>query len=115
MIRQKLPSFIVSVTFVILLLRTNTATAQESLNLYISQALEANHGIKQQTFQLEKSLFALKEAKGMFMPSVTFSTTYTKADGGRTIDFPTGDLLNQTYSTLNQLTGTNNFPQLENQ
>ncbi|MFD0999398.1 TolC family protein [Ohtaekwangia kribbensis] len=101
--------------FAAFVLVANTASAQEHLNLYINQALQANQGIKQQNFQLEKSLFALKEAKGMFLPSVTFSTTYTKADGGRTIDFPTGDLLNQTYSTLNQLTGTNSFPQLENQ
>lgn len=108
-------SFALAVTFIAVLAGLNTAIAQGSLNLYISEALEANHGIKQQTFQLEKSLFALKEAKGMFMPSVTFSTTYTKADGGRTIDFPTGDLLNQTYSTLNQLTGTNSFPQLKNE
>src|SRR5438105_338035 len=113
MSRRKPLSFNICVAFVALSL--GTANAQESLNQYISQALEANHGIKQQTFQLEKSLFALKEAKGMFLPSVTFSTNYTRADGGRTIDFPTGDLLNQTYSTLNQLTGTNNFPQLKNQ
>jgi outer membrane protein TolC len=115
MIKQKLPSLTTSVTFVILLLGINTATAQESLNLYISRALEANQSIKQQNFQFERSLYALKEAKGMFLPSVTFSTTYTKAEGGRTIDFPTGDLLNQAYSTLNQLTGSNNFPQLQNQ
>jgi outer membrane protein TolC len=115
MIRRKFPSFHAKLAFAAFLLLANTAIAQENLSPYINQALEANQGIKQQTFQLEKSLFALKEAKGMFLPSVTFSTTYTKADGGRTIDFPTGDLLNQTYSTLNQLTGTNNFPQLRNQ
>lgn len=115
MIRRKFPSFNVRLAFAALLLGANTAIAQENLSLYINQALEANQGIKQQNFQLEKSLFALKEARGMFLPSVTFSTTYTKADGGRTIDFPTGDLLNQTYATLNQLTGTNSFPQLNNQ
>jgi len=51
----------------------------------------------------------------MFGPDITFSTTYTKADGGRTIDFPTGDLFNGVYSTLNKLTGSNAFPQLQNQ
>jgi outer membrane protein TolC len=115
MIRQKLPSIIINVTFLILLLGINTAIAQESLNLYIKEALEGNQSIRHQSFQLERSLYALKEAKVMFLPSVTFSTTYTKADGGRTIDFPTGDLLNQVYSTLNQLTGSNNFPQLQNE
>lgn len=115
MIRRKFGYLNVGAAFAALSFWATTAIAQENLSLYINQALETNQGIKQQTFQLEKSLFALKEAKGMFLPSVVFSTTYTKADGGRTIDFPTGDLLNQTYSTLNQLTGTNSFPQLKNQ
>jgi outer membrane protein TolC len=112
---QKKSTFLNRLALTVFALLSNAAIAQENLNRYINQALQANQGIKQQTFQLEKSLFALKEARGMFLPSVTFSTTYTRAAGGRTIDFPTGDLLNQTYSTLNQLTGTNNFPQLENQ
>jgi outer membrane protein TolC len=64
---------------------------------------------------LEKNVYALKEAKSMFLPNISFSTTYTKADGGRTIDFPTGDLLNGAYATLNQLTGSNSFPQLHNE
>jgi outer membrane protein TolC len=89
--------------------------AQNKLNDYIREGLESNQSIKQQDFLLEKNVYALKEAKSMFLPSVSFSTTFTKADGGRTIDFPTGDLLNNVYSTLNQLTGTGAFPQLENQ
>ncbi|MFZ6014491.1 MAG: TolC family protein, partial [Bacteroidota bacterium] len=54
----------------LLLIASSAANAQESLTMYINQALETNQGIKQQDFQLERSLFALKEAKGMFMPSV---------------------------------------------
>ncbi|NII83481.1 MULTISPECIES: TolC family protein [unclassified Pedobacter] len=90
-------------------------SAQNRLNDYISQGLASNQSIKEQNFLLEKNIYALQEAKSMFLPSVTFSTTYTKADGGRTIDFPTGDLFNAAYATLNQLTGSNSFPQLENQ
>jgi outer membrane protein TolC len=97
---QKKSTFLNRLALTVFALLSNAAIAQENLNRYINQALQANQGIKQQTFQLEKSLFALKEARGMFLPSVTFSTTYTRAAGGRTIDFPTGDLLNQTYSTL---------------
>ena len=37
------------------------------------------------------------------------------AAGGRAIDFPIGDLLNPVYSTLNALTQTNQFPQVENE
>jgi outer membrane protein TolC len=89
--------------------------AQSKLDEYIREGLASNQSIKQQTFMLEKNVYALKEAKSMFLPNISFSTTYTKADGGRTIDFPTGDLLNGAYATLNQLTGSNSFPQLQNQ
>jgi len=60
-------------------------------------------------------LFALQEAKSLFLPTVSFNATYTLAGGGRTVDFPVGDLLNPVYQTLNQLTANNKFPQVENQ
>jgi outer membrane protein TolC len=97
------------------LLAAPFAKAQGKLDEYIRQGLASNESIRQQNFVLEKNIYALKEAKSMFLPDVTFSTTYTKADGGRTIDFPTGDLFNGVYSTLNKLTGSNAFPQLQNQ
>jgi len=97
------------------LIAATPAKAQSRLDEYIREGLNSNQSIKQQDFVLEKNVYALKEAKSMFGPEVTFSTTYTKADGGRTIDFPTGDLFNGVYSTLNKLTGSNAFPQLQNQ
>lgn len=92
-----------------------TGSAQGKLDEYIQQGIASNQSIRQQAFILERNVYALSEAKTMFLPNVTFSTTYTKADGGRTIDFPTGDLLNGVYASLNQLTGSNTFPQLQNQ
>lgn len=97
------------------LVKVHTLNAQSKLDDYIKEGLTSNQSIRQQTFILDKNVYALKEAKSMFLPDVSFSTTYTKADGGRTIDFPTGDLLNGAYATLNQLTGSNSFPQLQNQ
>jgi outer membrane protein TolC len=100
----------------ILIVSAHTMKAQGSkLDVYIQEGLTSNQSIKQQAFLLEKNVYALKEARSMFLPNVSFSTTYTKADGGRTIDFPTGDLLNGVYATLNQLTGSNSFPQLQNE
>lgn len=96
-------------------LAVSAGKAQDKLDDYIRQGLTSNQSIKQQNFLLEKNVYALKEAKSLFLPDVTFSTTYIKADGGRTIDFPAGDLLNTAYATLNKLTGTNSFPQLQNQ
>ncbi len=49
------------------------------------------------------------------MPSVNLTASYTLAAGGRVIEFPIGDLLNGAYATLNQLTASQRFPQLENQ
>jgi outer membrane protein len=56
----------------------------------------------------------LKDAKSYFLPSVDFGASYTLAEGGRTIAFPIGDLLNPVYSTLNKLTASNSFPQIAN-
>ncbi len=46
------------------------------------------------------------------MPQLDLKARYSVADGGRTIDFPAGNLLNPVYATLNQLTGTQQFPQI---
>ncbi len=89
--------------------------AQKQLDKYIQYGLVNNESIKQQQFILDKNLYALQEAKSLFLPTVNFNATYTLAGGGRTVDFPVGDLLNPVYKTLNQLTTSNNFPQVQNQ
>ena len=99
----------------LLLFRSIGAYSQTNLDAYIKTALSNNETIKQQQFLLTKSLYALKEAKSLFLPNVAFNGTYTIADGGRTVDIPVGDLMNPVYKTLNQLTGTNSFPQIQNQ
>src|SRR5687768_18561568 len=93
----------------LLLFRVIGAYAQTSLDNYIKTALSNNETIRQQQFLLTKSLYALKEAKSLFLPSVGFNATYTLADGGRTVDILVGDLVNPVYRTLNQLTVTANF------
>jgi outer membrane protein TolC len=99
----------------LLLFPVIVAYSQTSLDGYIKTALSNSETIKQQQFLLTKSLYALKEAKSLFLPNVAFNGTYTIADGGRTVDIPVGDLMNPVYKSLNQLTGTNNFPQIQNQ
>jgi len=88
---------------------------QDKLGNYIKSGLANSEVIKQQNIQLDKNLYALKEAKSLFLPNIAFNSTYTRAEGGRTIDFPIGDLLNPVYNSLNQLTNSNSFPQLQNQ
>jgi outer membrane protein TolC len=99
----------------LLLILTASVTAKaQTLDAYVREALDRNAQLQEKQFHLEKGLAALAEAKGLFWPDVSFSTTYTRAEGGRTIDLPLGDLLNPVYSTLNQLTQSQQFPQLEN-
>nr|MBI1232095.1 TolC family protein [Cytophagales bacterium] len=97
------------------LLLTQVVSAQTILEQYIKTALVENLPLQQQQFVLDKNMLALREAKSLFFPTVTFMSDYFLAGGGRTIDFPAGDLLNPVYSSLNQLTNGNAFPTLENQ
>jgi outer membrane protein TolC len=50
----------------------------------------------------------------MFMPAMNLQGSYTTGNGGRSISFPVGDMLNPVYATLNQLTDSKQFPQIEN-
>jgi len=89
--------------------------SQSKLDNYILIGLKSNEVIKQHNFDIKKSVYALKEARSLFYPTVSLNANYTVADGGRTIDIPIGDMLNPVYSTLNQITNSNAFPALQNQ
>ena len=89
--------------------------SQSKLDGYIEVGLKNNEVIKQHNFDINKSMYALKEARSLFYPTVSLNGSYTKAEGGRTIDIPIGDMLNPVYNTLNQITNSNAFPTLENQ
>lgn len=88
--------------------------AQQVLDTYIKEGLANNLVLQDKNASLEQSLLALKDAKSFFIPSVDFGASYALAEGGRTIAFPVGDLLNPVYSTLNKLTASNKFPRIEN-
>jgi outer membrane protein TolC len=88
--------------------------AQQILETYIQEGLANNLVLKEKNASLEQSLLALKDAKSFFLPSMDFGASYTLAEGGRTIAFPVGDLLNPVYATLNKLTASSSFPQIEN-
>jgi outer membrane protein len=85
------------------------------LEAYIREGLESNKSLKQKQLDYAVDLAALKEARGMFLPDLSLNARYTVARGGRIIEFPVGDLLNPVYSTLNMLTASESFPQVENQ
>lgn len=103
------------VGFIGLLIVNSTLWSQSALDGYIRQGLDSNMVLKQRSIQLEKAMLALTTAKSNFLPSVNFNASYTTAEGGRYSELPVGDMLNPVYSTLNQMTGTNSFPQIKNQ
>jgi outer membrane protein TolC len=100
--------------FLCLCLQATPLQAQQILETYIQEGLANNLVLKEKNASLDQSLLALKDAKSFFLPSMDFGASYTLAEGGRTIAFPVGDLLNPVYATLNKLTASSNFPQIDN-
>ncbi len=90
-------------------------SGQEVLEGYITYGLENNLALKQKLSNYQKSLEALREARGLLFPNISLNARYTVSEGGRVIDFPVGDLLNPVYSTLNALTSSTMFPMIDNQ
>ena len=97
------------------LLVSPVLSGQEVLNEYVRYGVENNLALQQKQSGYQKSIEALKEAKGLFYPNISFNARYSVSEGGRVIDFPIGDLLNPVYSTLNNLTASSMFPMVENQ
>jgi outer membrane protein TolC len=98
----------------------SAATSDPVLDRYVAIGIENNLALRQMDFSFEKSMKALAEAKGMFLPKIGIAARYTRAGGGREIVFPVGDLLNPVYSTLNDLLSFHgvppqDFPVLENE
>jgi outer membrane protein len=76
---------------------------RNGLDDYIIQGLRGNLAFRQENLSLEKSLQALKEAKGLFFPNVSIQARYSRAGGGRLIEIPIGDLTNPIFQSINQL------------
>ena len=80
----------------------------------VGEALAANLEVEGAEASVAQRLAALDQARARYLPVLDLNARYTRADGGRTIEFPIGDLLNPAYATLNQLTGQGRFPPVEN-
>jgi outer membrane protein len=100
--------------FIQVLFSVIRASAQDPLDTYIEEGLRSNLTLKQKKNTYQQSKNALTIARTYFMPSVNLLADYTSGQGGRAISIPVGDLMNPVYSTLNQLTESDNFPQIEN-
>lgn len=103
------------IILLLLFLLGKQSFSQQILNAYVKEGLDSNLAIRQQSFNLEKAKLDLDRAKALFYPQVGFNAQYTLASGGRKIDVPLGDLLNNVYSSLNEITSSTKFPQVQNQ
>lgn len=92
----------------------NNLNAQGNLQDYLDLGLETNLVLQKRNISVKTAAAALAEAETLKSIKVDFMPTYTAAAGGRSIDIPVGDLLNPVYGTLNQLTASQDFPQIEN-
>jgi outer membrane protein len=104
-----------SPTLAIAALSPAPGSVEEAVSSLVADALAANLELEGASAGVVERLAALDQARARYLPSLDFSARYSAADGGRTIDFPVGDLLNPVYASLNQLTGTSHFAPIANQ
>ncbi|HEX9936371.1 MAG TPA: TolC family protein [Longimicrobium sp.] len=88
------------------LVAVSTSRAQDPLGGYVREGLRANLGLAQQRLEAGRAEAAVRQARGMYLPSVTVDSRYSQTAGGMNI----GDLVNPAYAALNQLLQTNQFP-----
>jgi outer membrane protein len=94
-------------TALFLLGTASSAYAGPVLDAYVRRGIEKNRALKAERAATEETRVAVREARGLFFPSVTLEARYTVVSG-ETLDI--GALINPAYATLNQLTGANRFP-----
>jgi len=96
-----------------------TVTVEEGLQQVLDDALTANLELRAGAATVQQRMAALDQARARYLPVLDLAARYSMADGGRTIDFPVGDLLNPVYSTLDQLLQASGqparFPRVANQ
>ncbi len=69
----------------------------------VAEAFASNLGLSAVEAGVDQRLAALDVARARFLPVIDLQLRYTRAGGGREIEFPVGDLLNPVYSSLNSL------------
>lgn len=89
-------------------------TAQSRLEEYIKEGLANNVVVQQKAIAYQQAERTLQIATSYFLPSVSLLADYTSGEGGRSIAIPVGDMLNPVYASLNQLTQSDAFRQIDN-
>lgn len=102
------------IVFLLPMIWATTLSAQSRLDAYVREGLTSNLVLKQKNLTLEQAQHSLQIARSYFLPSVNLMGDYISGDGGRSIAIPVGDLLNPVYASLNEMTGSDAFPQINN-
>ncbi|MGB3545903.1 MAG: TolC family protein [Saprospiraceae bacterium] len=102
--------------YCLFLLLPGALTAQTpALDQLIQELDRQNPDLSAARLLENERLLEVELAAANRRPQVSLLSDYLFARGGRTIDFPVGDLFNPVYGTLNQLSGAERFPtDLEN-
>lgn len=106
-----------TMTFLVTSLMPSSSMSQEirsPLDEYIEQALKQNLTLLQKNNLYARSLISLKEAKSLFLPEASFQSSYQTGKGGRSINFPLGDIINPIYRDLNRLNSNFSFKDIQN-
>jgi outer membrane protein len=94
---------------------TPLQSIEAAVDSLVADALDANLELDGASAGVAQRMAALDQARALYLPALDFSGRYSRATGGRTIDFPIGDLLNPVYASLNQITHSTSFPTVQNQ
>jgi len=81
----------------------DTPDVQRIADALVAEALQTNLGLASVEASVQQRLAVLDQVRAQFLPSLDLQLRYTRADGGREIVFPVGDLLNPVYGSLNAL------------
>lgn len=82
------------------------AVAQHPLDALVREGLERNLGLAASRLEARRTALELPRATAALLPTVDVDARWSEFSG--VLDL--GTLINPAYQTLNQLTGTNNFP-----
>ncbi len=96
-----------------------SGTSDPLLDGYLREALGGNPGLRARDYAQQASAADARAASAQRWPELALAARYSRSEGGRTNDFPAGDLLNGVYGTLNRFLVERGeapqFPTIENQ
>jgi outer membrane protein TolC len=78
-----------------------------ALDAYVEEGLRNNLGLAQQRLAVERSAAVVRQARGLYLPSLGIDARYTERHGN-VLDL--GDLVNPAYAALNELLQRQAFP-----